>query len=888
MGEVYLAEDTNLKRQVAIKVLPQQFALDKERLARFEREARLLASLNHPNIATIHGLEKSDGQHFLVMELVEGDTLAERINKGPLPVDEALKVCCQIAEGLESAHEKGIIHRDLKPSNVKVTPEGKVKILDFGIAKAFQDQTSESDLTKSPAITDEMTQPGVILGTAAYMSPEQAKGKTVDKRVDIWAFGCILFECLTGKRAFRGDTISEMMASILKDEVEWKDLPKTTPLKVRELIARCLIKDERNRIHAIADVRIVIQECLVPGSELIIQPQRTEQSKFSWKSAAVIAIAFALGSVATYLFVQNRSQIVSPSTRAKFEMMLEPNRIAVSNTRPSLAISPDGSQLVYTALDENGQTVLMRRNFKERTQAAIIETEGGICPFFSPDGQWLAFTADGKLKKVRLDGGAPEVLCDASVESAGSWGPNGTIVFMPVSGESLWQVSESGGKAEKLSRVDRAHGEVSHFGPNFLPDGSGVLFSIFHGENTASLGLLDLETKRHQNILPGVQHTVYSSTGHLIYTRADTMYARPFDLKTHSFSGQEFTLIRDVYVTTFNRGQFSLSNTGTLAYISGTPRPCELIMVDLEGKTIETVPAEPMIYGRPKFSRDGTKIAVQIRDLGFTRSWIADRESGRLVPIISKGNTVRPLWTPDGERITYVSDRSGPGQWKLYWESIKDAKVEVLLENRVSGRNEYNYVWSKDGRFLVVACNLLSESGDTAERGNAVAYLDLESPGELREVIPSRHPMHRYSLALSPDGCWLAYEEVEAERKDSAQVWVTPFPEGGRRIMVSKGGGRTPIWSPDGNRIYYFSTTPGVLSVQVVDIRNEPEFLLSQPRQLFECQDTWFSGRDWDLSPDGQYFVVVRSVGEEQWSPPSHINIDMDFFHLIREKAKMQ
>jgi len=447
MGEVYLAEDTNLKRQVAIKVLPLQFALDKDWLARFEREARLLAALNHPNIATIHGLEKSDGQQFLVMELVEGDTLAERIKKGPLPVDEALELCRQIAEGLESAHEKGIIHRDLKPANVKVTPEGKVKILDFGLAKAFLNQLGESDLSKSPAITDEMTRPGVILGTAAYMSPEQAKGKSLDKRTDIWAFGCILYECLTGKRAFKGETISEILASILKDEPDWNVLPDTTPMKVQELVNRCLVKDPRNRRHDIAEARIDIQD-IVTGSPAEIAPAARPEPRWRylfWATLGLVLILFCVMLWSPWRTSKSPEQLLS-----RFTINLPPNETLGYEVGSSVVLSPDGTHLIYVSQKED-TTQLYLRPIHDFEAKPITDTEGAKGPFFSPDGKWVAFYADGKLKKVSLLGGTPQIICDAKSGLGGTWSEDDTIYFGDWYKASLMRVSAAGGTAERLT-----------------------------------------------------------------------------------------------------------------------------------------------------------------------------------------------------------------------------------------------------------------------------------------------------------------------------------------------------------------------------------------------------------------------------------------------------
>ncbi|MFB3069046.1 MAG: protein kinase, partial [Acidobacteriota bacterium] len=459
MGEVYRAEDTNLSREVAIKVLPEQFTQDPQRLARFEREAKLLASLNHPNIAAIHSFEHADEVHFLVLELVPGETLQERVAKGPVPVEEALEVCRQIAEGVEAAHEKGVIHRDLKPANVKVTPEGKVKILDFGLAKAFEAETPVTDISQSPTLTEEMTRAGVILGTAAYMSPEQARGKPVDKRADIFAFGAVLYELLTGRRAFQGETITETIASVLKSEPDWEVLPENTPWNIRTLLRRCLQKDPYDRLQHVGDTRIEIKETLTEPTTVspsgVTSPAQPSRWKIvvPWSVAAVIALA-----AVTTLWNLTRPQSL-PITRFLITPLSTP---PLTNSRfNDLAISPDGEHVVYSAYFQ-GRRQLYVRSMDDLQATPIPGTEGVDRNFFlSPDGQSVAFIIQDKLKKILLRGGAPVTLCDAPVQEGGSWGPGDTIVFSanndPVAGPSLLRVSASGGLPEVLATPDPAY-----------------------------------------------------------------------------------------------------------------------------------------------------------------------------------------------------------------------------------------------------------------------------------------------------------------------------------------------------------------------------------------------------------------------------------------------
>ena len=524
MGEVYRAEDTNLSRQVAIKVLPDEFAHDAERLARFEREAKLLASLNHPNIASIYGLEQADGKPFLVLELVEGQTLSERLKKGRIPLDETLDICRQIAEGLEAAHEKGIIHRDLKPANVKVTPEGKVKILDFGLAKAFYEQAAPVDPSRSPTITEQMTAPGVILGTAAYMSPEQAKGKPVDKRADIWAFGCILYECLTGKRAFPGETITESIAKILESEPDWTLLPVDTSSFVRTILRQCLQKDPARRLRDIADASIGIQEATTRPSEAVTLPHR-----FSvWWVAGAVAVG-AIGATLIMIALGRHLQVAPYSPVIRSIIRIEPGQWLAGMgrqpefwrpSRTAMAISSDGRFIIYCAIEGSPSPQTIPRLYVRRTDQMeakpIAGTEGGIDPFLSPDDRWVGFWAEGKLMKVSVDGGVPVTLCDVLLPFGATWGPDNKVIFSPGENVGLFSVPADGGKPEALTTPDKTKEEYGHRLPHCLPDGNSVLFTIMKDAHDTQprIAVLDSRVQKWRVLMEDAADGRYVPTGH--------------------------------------------------------------------------------------------------------------------------------------------------------------------------------------------------------------------------------------------------------------------------------------------------------------------------------------------------------------------------------------
>jgi serine/threonine-protein kinase len=660
MGEVYRAEDTNLSRQVAIKVLPDEFAHDAERLARFEREAKLLASLNHPNIASIYGLEEHEGKRFLVLELVEGQTLAERLKKGRIPVDETLDVCRQIAEGLEAAHEKGIIHRDLKPSNVKVTPEGKVKVLDFGLAKAFQGESSAPDVSKFPTLTSQMTHAGVILGTAAYMSPEQAKGKAVDKRADIWAFGCVLYECLAARRPFDGETVAETMAAILRGEPEWDALPVETPPGIRRLLRRCLARETVRRLGDIHDAWLEIQDSgAVPEAE----PAAGRERQFLRRWSVPLAVALILGFTTFYAlrYWSRRAAPAGVTSLVRFGMP-----VTLADKRSAmLAISPAGDILAYVGEREGNQQIFLRR--MDHQEATPMDgTENARGPFFSPDGRWIGFFADGKLKKMSVTGGAATEICEAVDGKCGSWGADDTIVFVPRWASGLQSVPATGGKPKNVTTLDAAKGEVSHIFPQILPAGKAILYTVSPGDVTsmddAQIAVQRLEQPEHRILTLKGTCAHYVATGHLVYARKGKLLAVPFDLTSLQVGREAPDTILDDVLTdhTGGFGHFAVSTTGTLAYVSGGVVKGDqfLALVDRNGVPRPLL-TDVNFYFSPTYASDG-RIAV-VKAAANDDIWIIDppdSEPSRFT--FGGGDNQSPVWTmPKGDRIIFAWGSSG-------------------------------------------------------------------------------------------------------------------------------------------------------------------------------------------------------------------------------------
>jgi len=886
MGEVYRAEDTNLSRQVAIKVLPEEFAHDAERLARFEREAKLLASLNHPNIAVIHGLEEHQGKRFLVLELVEGQTLSERLKKGRIPLDETLDICRQIAEGLEAAHEKGIIHRDLKPANVKVTPEGKVKILDFGLAKAFYEQEAPVDPSRSPTITEQMTAPGVILGTAAYMSPEQARGKPVDKRADIWAFGCVLYECLTAKRAFCGDNVTEVMAKILEVEPDWGQLPANTPTIVRSLLRRCLQKDPTLRLHDIADARLEIAEApstaMVPGAVSIRRPGR------AWILGGVVGgllFAAAAALLAWHLCPAPFLPVVRFPLRIQAGHWLDGMRfthLLERPSRPAMAVSSDGSFIVYSAIPENpgprAKPQIYLRRMDQVDAAPVAGTEGGINPFLSPEDRWVGFWEGGKLKRVRVGGGVPATLCDATLTFGVDWGPDNTIVFSPGVDLGLSRVSSEGGKPEVLTMPDKAKDEYSHRLPHFLPTGRGVLFTIisYCCGLQSRLALLDLGTGKWRVVMEDAADGRYVRTGHLVFLRLGTLMAAAFDLDRMEVQGQPVPIVANVMqalnVPHFHystaAGQYSVSNSGWLAYVPGgvlPDREDSLMRVDLKGN-VQPIGDWRADLDNARFSPDGHRIAYGTAG-SQERLWIYDLDRGTKSRLTGDGWASELAWTPDGKRLVFGWFELGRAN--LYWQSSNGSSPMERLT--ISENNQHPGSFTPDGATLAFV-------GRHPETGYDILLLDMKG----RRVTPFLNSKAAEGWPeISPDGRWLAYSSDES---GGYEVWVRPFSGQGGRWQISREGGTEPIWSKDGRQLFYRQSGTSLADqVWVADVRTEGGFSSGKPRLLFDMQG--FMGKEavrgWDLWPDGRGFLMVK-MEERKPQPVTEMVLVQNWFEELK------
>ena len=859
MGEVFRALDKNLGRHVAIKVLPEEFSTDLERLARFEREAKLLAALNHPNIAAVYGFEEAKGFRFLVMELVEGETLKTRLDRGALSMDDALEICRQVAEGLEAAHEKGVIHRDLKPGNIMITAEGKVKILDFGLAKAFEGETAGVDIANSPTITAKMTEPGVILGTAAYMSPEQARGRSVDKRADIWAFGCVLYEGLTGRRAFHGETVSDTLAHILKGEPDWKLLPHDTPVSVRNVLQRCLQKDPKRRIHDVADARIEIGEALTHPTELVGIRRRLSSSWLLVLSAAALLAGVLIG-----LALRRPSQPKAASKVITAVIKLEPGtwldgrrseRYFQRPSRTALAISRDGSFVVYSAIAENPDSQAKPQLYLRRTDQLhakpIQGTEGAICPFLSPDDRWVGFWAGGKLMKVSIEGGVPVYLCEVFRLFGASWGPDNSIIYPYREDTGLSRISADGGKPEVLTVPNRAGNEYSHRLPHYLPDGKAVLFTMnkeIHDGHPRT-AILDLHTLKWRELLEDAADARYLPTGHFVFLRQGTLMAVPFDAVRLELKGQPFPVIADVMQELAGlsssdnsaAGQYAISDTGTLVYASGKmipPFQDSLVWVDQKGN-IQPAASFTAPFLSARLSPDGKRIAYTT--LGNEmRIWIYDLEPGTTLRLTSEGTTGFVTWDLDGKGLTFNWWRSG--NFNLYWQPVDGSMPAERLTTNES---------------------LLQQPGPVHPDGKTLAFVDLRPDTgsdiilldrQTRRVTPllnsganESHP------AWSPDGRWMAYSSDET---GSNEVYVRPVYGRGGKWKISNQGGREPLWSRNGSQLFYRRGD----QVWVVDVRSESGFSVGKPRRLFEQRgfQSSYSNYTWDLSLDGQRFLMVK------------------------------
>ncbi len=855
MGKVWRAHHTGLKRDDALKVLPDAFASDPDRLARFQREAQVLASLNHPNIAHVYGLERSDGVQALVMELVEGPTLADRIAQGPISVDEALPIAKQIAEAVEAAHEQGIVHRDLKPANIKVRPDGTIKVLDFGLAKALEPTSPAGvDVTASPTITSPamMTGIGVLLGTAAYMSPEQARGKTVDKRTDIWAFGCVLYEMLTGTRAFAGEEVSDVLASVLAREPDWTLLPARLSPVLGTFLKRCLHKDRKQRIGDAQSLRLAVEgafESAVSHAHGAVVPRSTWRRTLPIAATAVVAI-LATGLAAWSLWPPVTTPLVS-----RFDYLLPEGQEFRTPGRPVMTLSADGRQIGYNA------TGGLYLRAMDTVQARLIPgTEVGISnPFLSPDGEAVGYWQAGQLRRVNIGGGVPSVICVATTPFGASWGRDNVILFGQP--EGVMRVSANGGTPELVIKAN--DGEQVH-GPQLLPDEDSVLFSVATGNGStrwdqAEIAVQSLRTGERKVVLKGGSDARYLATGHLIYALGDALFGIAFDAEGLETKGGPVSLVDGVMratnaTTSTAAANYSVSDNGTLVYVMGNLfAPFgRLVWVDRSGKA-DTISDIPAPYRAPRVAPDGARVAVGMRNPdGNEDIWVVDVTRGTHTRFTSDpAPEALPLWTPDGKRIVFASPREAGAA--LYWMAADGSGPAEQLTKTTTNQGATS--WLPDGTRLAFYDVGGSYDIFTVKTG--------ESPVQFTET-----PFREQGPAFSSDGRWLAYSSDETGQ---AEIYVTPYPGPGGRIAISRGGGRSPRWSSNGRELFYRSGR----QMMVVPVEPGPRFRTGTQQLLFEgdyVQESDNQGaHNYDVSRDGQLFLMVapaaRGPGEDAARP---------------------
>jgi serine/threonine protein kinase/Tol biopolymer transport system component len=879
MGEVYRASDTKLHRDVAIKVLPEVFASDPDRMVRFSREAQVLASLNHPNIAAIHGLEESEGRRALVMELVEGETLAERLGRGPVPLEEALGIARQIAEALEEAHERGIIHRDLKPANVKVTPAGTVKLLDFGLAKALEGEPGSAvvqDFSQSPTLAGIGTQAGMILGTAAYMSPEQARGQKADRRSDIWSFGVVLYELLTAKQAFAGETVSDVLASVLKADPEWSALPSALPAATGELVRRCLVRDPKQRLQSIGDARIALAESLArpggPGAtvRLTAQPAASRGRRLlPWAlfAATLAALLAALGLRAL--------RPASSEPPLRLEMAVS-NRAFDLSLGSNVVLSPDGSRLAYVVGDDNARSLYVRsleRSDTVQLTAGSGATTSPYHPFFSPDGAWVGFVTPSELRKIPATGGTAQTLCKLERSRGASWSEDGTIVLAPSPSSGLVRVSAAGGDPKPLTTLDRSKGEVTHRWPQVLPGGKAVLFTSHKKSrdfNEASIEVVMVATGERKVVLSGGSYGRYVPSGHLVYINQTTLFAVPFDLTRLAVTSSPVPIVENVATSTpEGGGQFSFSRTGRLAYVTAESIVSEypVVWVNRKGETTSLL-AERGSYGNPRLSPDGRRLALTVLRDGNWDVWVYDLERG--VPTrltFDDAAETEQVWSPDGRELIFSSDKTGVDN--LYRKRADGSgETERLTESEGS---QWACSWSRDGKIALTG----------TAKGAGFDVFVMSMSGEHKPETFLGTPFREGNPAFSPDGRWLAYDSNESGR---LEVYVRPFPAGGGRWQVSDGGGGFPRWSRDGRELFYRTDT-GIMSAAVEAVGDT--LRVGKPHSVLTGAFRGGSAgigvgglafADYDVSSDGQRFVMFPAPAGAGQAEHQHVTLVTHWF----------
>ena len=844
MGEVYRALDPRLKREVALKIVSQSFAADPDRLARFQREAQVLAALNHPNIAHVYGLEQSEGVQALVMELVEGPTLADRIAKGPIPLDETVPIARQIAEALETAHEQGIIHRDLKPANIKLRPDGVVKVLDFGLAKALEPPmfAGRGDATASPTITSPamMTGVGVLLGTAAYMSPEQARGKTVDKRTDIWAFGCVLYQMLTGRRAFEGEDVSDTLAFIITKDPDWSALAPDLPAALGRLLRRCLEKDRTRRLQHIGDARLELEEALtapVPVPDAAAPRSTRWTHLLPWTLATAFATALLLTTIVTFTARPGEETAADrPVSRLELTLPAGLEFFAAELTGPNVAVSPDGTQLAFVGV-RGGLRQIYLRHLGDFEATLVRGSETASFLFFSPDGQSIGFIAnDQGLRAVSLADGGVEILARGVDYGGATWTTDGRIVF--ARGGTLWEASASasgGDAARQLTTLDAKRGETAHRWPAVVPNNQTVLFTTFTASGVGSprVEALSRATGERRTVVERGTFPVYAASGHLVFVRDAVLLAAPFNLERLEVTGPPLLLLENPTVSG-GAAQMALSGTGSLVYPPGA-QPRWLVWVSRQGVE-QTLSETRRSYGNPRLAPDGRRVVV---DVAGSELWMVDiaRDTFTRLTLGQTSLNSYPVWTPDGKRIVF---RTSTG---LHWLDPDGGGGPQVIPG--TSLSDFPNSVSPDGSTLA----LLRMGPDTTADGYALSLRGEPAPHPVMKT-----PAYEGGSMFSPDGNWLAYASDESGR---LEVYVRPIAGPDRKLLVSTDGGTHPRWNPSGKELFYRNGD----NMMAVAVSTNPEMTLSKPQLLFARRYSFGTNitlANFDVSPDGQRFLMVK------------------------------
>jgi len=885
MGEVYKARDTRLDRIVAIKVLPAHLADDPGLRERFEREARTIASLNHPHICTLYDIGRQDGTDYLVMEYLEGETLSMRLLKGPLPLDQALQYAIEIADALDKAHRKGVTHRDLKPGNIMLIKSG-TKLLDFGLAKLKQEAAPAVPLSQLPtAAKDSLTVHGTIMGTLQYMAPEQVEGKTdnIDGRTDIFSFGVVVYEMATGKKAFEGKSSASVMAKILEvDPPPMSSLQPMTPPALDRIVKRCIAKDPDERWQSATDLTNELEWIAEGGSQAgvvppVVPPARGRRERLASAATAavlaLIAIAFAIGFVL-------RAPEVPQQLRVSAEIGVDANLYG-TDVGPSAILSPDGTRLAFVAAGSGQRRRIYLRSLDQLQATPLFGTENARDPFFSPDGQWIGFFADAKLKKISVQGGAAVTLCDVPDDRGGSWGDDGTIVFTKDNVSALSKVSSAGGTPQPLTTLDKQAGEIGHRWPQVLPGSKAVLFtSSTTGGNweDAEIVVYSMASGQRKTVQRGGFYPRYLPSGYVAYVHEGTLFAVPFDLRRLEVTGQPAPILEGV-VTAPNSGgaQFSFSETGNLVYLAGHAggQNFSIYWMDREGKFTPLREA-PGLYATPAFSPDGNRLALEISDDKRRDVWVYEWERDTLTRLTFAGEANSdPIWTPDGQRIAYSSQEKG-GTSNLWWIRADGAgNAQRLTESKIL---QNLHSWRPDGNVLAFQ---QQNPGTTWDILTLPIEGDEKSgwkPGEPKPFVNStfaeREP------AFSPDGRWLAYASNDS---GSQEVYVRPFPGPGGRWQISTGGGVVPKWSRNGKELFY-RTMDSKIMVATYTASGD-SFRAGKPQVWSPGQFTDIGGENnFDLHPDGKRFAVLKAPGTEETAAVNKVSFIFNFFDEIRRK----